>query len=258
MQLGIFKNEEAVADAAADILTTSFQRNIKKVLGVATGSTPLPLYERLRAMHRDGTFSLDDFQAFALDEYVGISPDHPQAYRNVLRTELVGDDKTGLREENLFTPNGQADDPQAAAKEYDERINEVGGVTLQILGVGTDGHIGFNEPGVSLMSHTHVDTLAQSTRRDNARFFDNDLDQVPTRCLTQGLGTIMEAQNILLIATGEAKADAVKQLMEGAVSTNWPVTILQMHNHAWAVVDEAAASKLEHPDIYRNRWEQLV
>ena len=194
-------------------------------------------------------------KAFALDEYVGIDPEHPERYRNVLRAELVGDDKTGLRDEDLNTPDGNAADPAVAALEYDAAIKASGGVELQILGIGADGHIGFNEPGISLVSRTHVDALTRQTREDNARFFDGDLDKVPAACVTQGLGTIMDARCVLLIATGSGKVDAVRELIEGGISAHWPATILQMHPAAYILVDEAAAADLKLADFYKDRWD---
>lgn len=255
MEVGIFATESEVADAAAEHLFAVLAAADNKVLGVATGSTPLPLYQRMRAAHAEGKFSLEDFKAFALDEYVGIDPEHPERYRNVLRTELVGDDKTGLKDENLFTPEGNAPDPAVAADEYDAKIKEHGPIALQILGIGADGHIGFNEPGISLVCRTHTDVLTEQTRKDNMRFFDNDIEKVPAGCVTQGLGTIMDATEVLLIATGANKADAVKELVEGGVSALWPASILQMHPKATVLVDEAAAAKLKLTDFYRGRWE---
>lgn len=254
MQIGVFTDEQAVAEVAAQCLIESLRQADNQVLGVATGSTPLPLYERLRAAHREGSFSLSNFKAVALDEYVGIDPEHPERYRNVLRTELVGEKKTGLSDQNLFTPEGNAADPESAAAKYDALIREHGPIAVQILGIGADGHIGFNEPGVSLVSRTHVDTLTAQTRQDNMRFFDSDITKVPTKCITQGLGTIMEAQQVLLIATGSNKARAVKELVEGAVSSRWPATVLQLHPDAIVLVDEAAAAQLELADFYRERW----
>ena len=236
-------------------MITAMNTASRKVLGVATGSTPLPLYERLRAAHAAGEFTLEDAQAFALDEYVGIDPDHEQRYRNVLRTELVGAQSTGLTDENLHTPDGNAADLEAAAREYDAAIEQAGGVELQILGIGADGHIGFNEPGISLVSRTHVDALTAKTRSDNARFFDDDISHVPSKCITQGLGTIMQARQVLLIATGANKAAAVRELVEGAVSAHWPATILQMHPQAIVLVDEEAAAELKLKDFYQERWE---
>ncbi|MGV9184034.1 glucosamine-6-phosphate deaminase [Arcanobacterium canis] len=254
MQVGIFSTQEAAADYAAEHIIRVVNSASDPVLGVATGSTPLALYERLRAAHAAGTFSLKGKRAIALDEYVGIADDHPERYRNVLRTELVGEEKTGLADELLFTPDSSSSDPVQAAAEYDAKIRELGGATIQILGIGTDGHIAFNEPGGSLVSRTHVDVLTAQTRMDNARFFDNDLDKVPTESISQGLGTIMEAKEIILLAFGENKARAVKELVEGAVSAKWPATILQMHAKVTVLVDEAAASQLELTDFYTERW----
>lgn len=254
MEIGIFKDEQAVADVAAEYLINVMNTTDHKVLGVATGGTPLPLYERMRAAHAQGTFTLEDAQAFALDEYVGIDPDHPERYRNVLRTQLVGEDKTGLTDEALHTPDANAEDPHKAADEYDASIKEACGIRLQILGIGADGHIGFNEPGISLVSRTHVDSLTAKTREDNARFFDDDLAKVPSKCVTQGLGTIMDAEEVILLATGANKADAVRELVEGGISAKWPASILQMHPHAVVLVDEAAGSKLELADFYKERW----
>ncbi|MDP9800524.1 glucosamine-6-phosphate deaminase [Arcanobacterium wilhelmae] len=254
MQVGIFQTQEAAADYAAAHIIDVVGGATDPVLGVATGSTPLKLYERLRAAHAAGTFTLAGKKAIALDEYVGIADDHPERYRNVLRTELVGEDKTGLTDELLFTPDSSAPDPQAAAARYDEQIRALGGATIQILGIGSDGHIAFNEPGGSLVSRTHVDVLTAQTRTDNARFFDGDLAKVPTESISQGLGTIMEAKEIILLAFGEGKARAVKELVEGAVSAKWPATVLQMHPKVTVLVDEAAASQLELADFYTERW----
>lgn len=254
MHIGIFANEQEVADAAAKHLFQVLDNSENKTLGVATGSTPLPLYERMRQAHARGEFSLENFHAYALDEYVGIDPAHPERYRNVLRTELVGAENSGLLDENLHTPDGNAADPVVAADQYEAEIKASGGVSLQILGIGADGHIGFNEPGISLASRTHVDALTKQTREDNMRFFDNDISQVPTKCITQGLATIMDAHEILLIATGVNKAAAVQELVEGGISAHWPATILQMHPRVTVIVDEAAASELKLRDFYQERW----
>lgn len=255
MRVGIYSDEAAVGKAAAEHLIAVMNEARPKVLGVATGSSPQPMYAELRKAHAEGRFTLADAKAFALDEYVGIAPDHPERYRNFLVNELVGDERTGLADENLNVPDGQADDLDAAAAAYDQAIKDGGPVALQILGIGADGHIGFNEPGVSLVCRTHWDQLAEQTIRDNARFFDGDMSKVPTRCVTQGLGTIMEAKEVLLVATGENKADAVRELVEGAISARWPATILQMHPEVTVFLDEAAASKLELTDLYKERWD---
>ena len=151
-------------------------------------------------------------------------------------------------------PDGLAADIPAACAEYETAIRDAGGVDLQILGIGTDGHIAFNEPGSSLGSRTRIKTLTRQTRMDNARFFGDDVDAVPTHCLTQGLATIMEARHLILVATGRRKAEAVHQLVEGPISALWPATILQLHPHATVLLDEAAARRLQLVDYYRETY----
>ncbi len=151
-------------------------------------------------------------------------------------------------------PDGDADDLPAACRAYERLLADAGGVDLQVLGVGTDGHVAFNEPGSSLASRTRVKTLTAQTRADNARFFGGDVDAVPRHVLTQGLGTILEARHLVLLASGPAKAEAVRQLVEGPVSARWPATVLQHHPHVSVLVDEAAASGLELADYYRQTW----
>lgn len=261
MKVGVFTDEAAVAKAAAAYLMETMDAATVCNLGVATGSTPLPLYAELRAAHADGKFSLAKAKAFALDEYIGLEFGHSESYRKVLQNELVGADKVGLADENLFTPNGNVDVPvgaREAADAYDALIRDNGGVHLQILGIGSNGHIGFNEPGISLSSRTHVDALARQTREDNARFFDGDLGKVPEMCITQGLGTILEAEHIMLIATGAAKAHAIAQAVEGPISSACPASILQMHPSVRVYVDEAAAANLSGRDMHAVRWEVLA
>lgn len=255
MHIGIFPTAAEVADAAAELIITAHRRP-NFVFGVATGGTPLPLYERLRAAHAAGRFDLSEARAFALDEYVGIAADHPERYRNFLVEHLITTDGgTGLEEKNLHTPDGLAEDPHQAAADYDQAIRDAGGVDVQILGIGSDGHIGFNEPGGALSSRTNVGVLAATTREDNARFFEGDLTKVPTQCITQGLGTIMEARELVLLATGAAKARAVAHLIEGSISARWPATIVQTHPCAHVLVDEEAAAELELADFYRAQWQ---
>lgn len=254
MKVGIFPNAEALAEVGAQYIIDCLKTAEDPVLGLATGSTPRPIYQQLRNAHRDGVFSLRGVRACSLDEYVGIPDTHPESYCNELRGALVGEDRAGLLEENLNTPNAMAPDPNAEAARYENVVVDAN-VTLQILGIGVNGHIGFNEPGVSLASRTHVDTLTPQTRSDNARFFDGDLDAVPKLCITQGLGTIMHAERILLVATGGNKAMAIHQLVEGGVSARWPATFLQNHPDVVVLVDEDAATQLELKQFYRDRWE---
>lgn len=248
MRVIIVPTREALGELAGKLLIARIAANPRIVLGVATGSTPEPLYAQLRKAYDDGTISLEQAHAFALDEYVGLAEDHPEGYRNVLRRELVG--STGLKEENLHTPNGHSDDPRAAAEEYEAAIAAFGGVDVQILGIGANGHIGFNEPYGSLNSRTRMAALTEKTRADNARFFDNSIDNVPTHCLTQGLGTIATSKSALLLANGKNKAEAVAALVQGPVTAQWPASVLQFHEDVTVIVDEDAASLLEMSDLF--------
>lgn len=218
------------------------------VLGVATGSSPVALYDELVRLADAGKLDLGRASAFALDEYVGLPPGHPESYAEVVRSTVT--EPLGLDAGRVHTPDGFADDIAEAARTYEQMIVDAGGVDVQILGIGSNGHIGFNEPTSSLASRTRIKTLAPSTRRDNARFFDTP-EQVPTHCLTQGLGTIMDARAVVLVAQGAGKADAVAAMVEGPITAMVPGSILQMHPHATVVVDEAAAAGLKLAEYYR-------
>jgi glucosamine-6-phosphate deaminase len=216
------------------------------VLGFATGSTPLPVYEALVPRLRG--VDVSRVRGFALDEYVGIAAGHPESYRAVIEREVV--DPLGLDPALIRVPDGSLEGIEHAGADYEHAIRAAGGVELQILGIGTDGHIGFNEPGSSFASLTRVKTLTQQTREDNARFFDS-IDDVPMHCITQGLGTILRARHLVLLAFGEGKAEAVAGAVEGPVTASLPGSAVQLHPHATVVVDEAAASRLRLADYYR-------
>lgn len=222
------------------------------VLGLATGSSPLGIYDELARRHAEGRVSFARARAFMLDEYVGLPADHPERYRNVIEKEIAS--RVDFAPSAVQGPDGLAEDLVAACARYEAAIAEAGGVDLQILGIGSDGHVGFNEPGSSLASRTRIKTLTEQTRSDNARFFGGDVDQVPRHCLTQGLATIMSARHIVLIATGRAKAEAIHQLVEGPVSAMWPATILQHHPHVSVLVDPAAAGRLQLADFFRSAY----
>lgn len=226
----------------------------KVVLGVATGSSPVQTFAELARLSRDGELDLSEASAFALDEYVGIAPGHPQSYHEIIRTTVT--EPMGLDPARVHVPNGFADDLAAACLDYEAAIVAAGGVDIQFLGVGTNGHIGFNEPTSSLTSRTRIKTLAERTRQDNARFFDS-IDQVPRHCLTQGLGTIMDARNVILVATGATKAHAIAQVVEGPITAMFPGSVLQLHQHATIVVDEAAAAELQLADYFRQTYANL-
>lgn len=215
------------------------------VLGLATGSTPLPVYEALRT--RIAGLDVSRVRGFALDEYVGIDPAHPESYRSVITREVV--EPLGLNPDLIHTPNGSLETIEHAGADYEAAIAAAGGVDLQILGIGTSGHIGFNEPGSSFASRTRVKTLIEQTRADNARFFDS-VDDVPMHCITQGLGTILDARHLFLLAFGEGKAHAVAGAVEGPVTSSLPGSAIQLHPHVTVVVDEAAASQLQNADYY--------
>lgn len=215
------------------------------VLGLATGSSPLPVYAELLRRQRNAEVSFDGVRGFTLDEYIGLPRRHPQSYHSVIRRELT--DPAGFPVDG---PDGEAGDIPAEAARYEAAIAEAGGIDVQLLGIGTDGHIGFNEPGSSLASRTRVKTLTPQTRADNARFFASP-DEVPVHVLTQGLGTILEARHLVMIATGAGKADAVAAAVEGPVSASCPASVLQLHPHVTVVVDEEAAARLVHADYYR-------
>lgn len=248
----IITDAPGIARIGADAYTSLLARTPEAVIGLATGSSPLAIYDELVARHERGEVSFAGARAFTLDEYVGLDADHPQRYRNVIATELT--DRIDIDPAAVHSPDGLAADIPAACLAYEQAIVDAGGIDLQILGIGTDGHIAFNEPGSSLASRTRIKTLTAQTRLDNARFFGDDPQGVPQHCLTQGLATIMDARHLLLVATGRAKSEAIHHLVEGAVSAMWPATILQHHPHVTVLVDAGAASRLALSDYYRETY----
>jgi glucosamine-6-phosphate deaminase len=248
MEVVISTTRDEAGKLAADAIEELIRRRPAAVLGVATGSSPLLIYDELGRRVAEGSLSLSEARAFMLDEYVGLPEDHPQRYLSVIRDEFVA--KVDIEPAQVSGPDGLAPDLVAACEAYERAILEAGGIDLQILGIGTDGHIAFNEPGSSLASRTRIKTLTSQTRRDNARFFGGDVDAVPRHCLTQGIGTILEARHIVLVASGRGKAEAVHQLVEGSVSAMWPATALQLHPHVTVLLDTAAASRLQLASYY--------
>ncbi|WP_194784914.1 glucosamine-6-phosphate deaminase [Actinomyces haliotis] len=246
MEIVVLDSPEQIAQRAADLIEGVLAERPDAVLGTATGSSPLPLYEELARRCSSGRLSLARVTAFMLDEYVGLPDDHSERYHAFMERHLQT--VTDLPAESLHGPEApagaDADALEVACRRYEDAMAAAGYCDLQILGIGSDGHIGFNEPGGPLDSRTHVGVLAESTRRDNARFFEGDVDAVPTRCLTQGLATIMEARRLVLIATGEGKASAVAAMVDGPVSEDLPASVLQQHDDALILLDPAAASGL--------------
>lgn len=244
--------QRQLAELAAHAIELLVKERPESVIGLATGSSPLAVYDELVRLHQEEDLDFSQVRAFMLDEYVGLPLDHPERYRNVIETEIAS--RVNFSPGAVCGPDGNAEDLSEACLAYEQAILDAGGVDLQILGIGTDGHVAFNEPGSSLASRTRVKTLTRQTRQDNARFFDGDVDQVPQHCLTQGLATIMSARHLVLLAQGRGKAEAVHQLVEGAVSALWPATVLQLHPHVTVLVDEAAASRLQLADYYRETY----
>ncbi len=237
--------QEASLEAAA-LIARQLRVKPESVLGLATGSTPLRLYERLCAMAEAGAIDPSQATAFNLDEYVGLPGTHPQSYAAFMQAHLFERFKVA----RWHIPNGMSADIARHCAQYEEAIREAGGIDLQLLGLGSDGHIGFNEPGSSLASRTRLKTLTARTVADNALHFASP-EEVPRHVITMGVGTILDAQACLVLAFGEQKARAVAAMAEGPVSASCPASALQMHPVCTLIVDEPAAALLERRDYYR-------
>lgn len=248
MEIVILPSADVIGKVGADIFERTVRENAHPVLGLATGSSPLPVYTELIRRHREEGLSFAAAEAFCLDEYIGLPVGHPESYHQFIRRVFTS--HLDIADTAVHSPDGAADDIPAASRAYDEAIRSAGGVDLQILGIGTNGHLAFNEPGSSLASRTRIVTLTEQTRSDNARFFDS-IDDVPRHALTQGLGTVMEARHLLIVATGAGKAAAVAAAAEGPVAASCPGSIAQMHPHVTLLVDEDAAADLANAEHYR-------
>ena len=241
MLVDIVSDYEALSDLAADKVAGLIKSNPKAVIGFATGSTPLGLYQRLVKMHQNDGLDFSGITTFNLDEYIGLPADHLQSYAFFMDRHLFS--HINVTREQVHLPDGMSDDIDGHCAWYEEQIEKAGGLDLQILGIGANGHLAFNEPGSSLGSRTRIKTLTADTVRNNARFFDT-ADQVPKYAITMGVGTIMEARKLLLLASGTGKAGAIQSTLEGPVTAMIPATIVQLHRDAHTVIDEPAASKL--------------
>ncbi|MCP8899210.1 glucosamine-6-phosphate deaminase [Gilvimarinus xylanilyticus] len=249
MKVVILENAAQVATYGAGLFQRQLQSKPDSVLGLATGSTPVALYNELIALNRDGEISFQHSRTFNLDEYLGLAGDHPQSYRYFMNDKLFN--HVDIDKANTQVPPGNADDPLAACAEYEQDIAQAGGIDIQLLGIGRNGHIGFNEPSSSLASRTRVKTLTQATIDDNARFFKADEYQ-PHLSITMGIGTILESRQVVLLATGAAKAAAIKATVEGPVSAACPASALQLHRDAVLIIDEAAAAELDDPEFFKH------
>ena len=249
MQVIIFDDAQQVASNAADWVAELINKKTSPVLGLATGSTPISLYKQLVNKYNAGQLSFKNTSSFNLDEYLGIDANNVQSYRHFMNENLFN--HVDIDKSKTFLPAcSQGENPREQGLAYEEKIKEFGGIDLQILGIGANGHIGFNEPTSSLASRTRIKTLTQQTLSDNSRLFDADEFQ-PTLAMTMGIATILDARYVLLMATGENKAKAVKDMVAGPLSAMCPASALQMHENAIVLLDKAAASQLEDQEYYQ-------
>jgi glucosamine-6-phosphate deaminase len=248
MEVIIKADAHAAARLAARKISSLVREKPEAVLGLATGRTPVETYERLVEWHRTEGLDFSRVTTFNLDEYVGLDPKHPASYHAYMDVALFS--KINLDPARIHLPDGRSADIPKTCREYEDQIRAAGGIDLQILGIGSDGHLGFNEPSSSLSSRTRIKTLTDRTRKDNAAFFGGEA-HVPRHVITMGLGTIMDARVCLLLAFGRNKAAAVAQAVEGPITAMVPASILQMHPSAVVIIDDQAATELKRADYYR-------
>jgi glucosamine-6-phosphate deaminase len=247
MQVVICATYNELGKAAAQIVARTLNSKPNAVLGLPTGSTPLALYKELVRMHREEGLDFSQVTTFNLDEYVGLPTNHPQSYHYFMNENLFN--HINIARPNIYIPSGTTDNYEAFCRWYEQRIVDCGGIDLQVLGIGADGHIAFNEPASSLGSRTRIKTLTRETIEDNARFFDRPED-VPIYAITMGVGTILEARRIMLLASGEQKADAVAAAIEGPVTSMCTASALQLHEDTIFFLDREAASRLKMREYY--------
>lgn len=242
MKLIVVDNYEKMSKIAAYEFAKIIKEKPDAVLGLATGGSPVGMYKELIRMYENKELDFSKVTTVNLDEYIGLNPEHEQSYRNFMNKNLFNHINVNM--ERTFIPNGLAKDLEVECKEYDKKIMELGGIDIQLLGVGNNGHIAFNEPDDELYSETHIISLTKNTIKANARFFDN-INDVPKRAITMGVGGIMKAKKIILIASGSSKAEAIKGLLSGKVTTENPASMLQMHRDVIVIVDKEAAKLIK-------------
>ena len=247
MEIIITPDYEAMSKTSASIIAGEIKRKHDLALGLATGDSPIGTYRELARLHKEEGLDFSKVTTFNLDEYLGLPPLHKNSYNYFMWENLFRHINASAHQ--VFVPQGNTDDPEEFSEWYEQQIKAAGGIDLQILGIGRDGHIGFNEPGSSFASRTRVKGLYEQTIKDNARFFDKEED-VPRFAITMGVGTIMEAKKILLIASGEGKAEVCQQFIEGPVTSQITASALQLHSYVIVVLDEEAASKLKRKEYY--------
>jgi glucosamine-6-phosphate deaminase len=242
VKIQVFETPADVARAVGQRVADALAACPSLVLGLPTGRTPIATYAELRRLHRHGAAGFSQAATFNLDEFAGVAPSHPGSFRAFMEQHLFS--AVDLAPERIHFLDGAARDLDAECERYEAEIAAAGGLGLQLLGIGANGHIGFNEPGAELVARTHRVTLADSTRRDNAALFGGDPAQVPREALSMGVGTILKAAEIVLIATGERKAQCIEQAVNGPVTTRLPASFLQLHPRVELYLDRPAASKL--------------
>jgi|SRR5690625_1752593 len=236
------KDYQEMSERAGELLIDKVNKNKKTVLSLATGSTPEGMYAYIIEKYKEGAVSFADVQTFNLDEYVGLDENDSNSYTYYMKNLLFN--HIDLQHENAHLPNGTAKNLKEECQVYEQKMEQAGKVDLQVLGIGLNGHIGFNEPGTSFESKTHIVDLDESTRQANARFFKS-LDNVPTQAITMGIETIMNSKEILMLISGEKKAETVAKLLEGKVTETFPASILHRHPNATIIVDQAAYAKVK-------------
>ncbi|PRY22176.1 glucosamine-6-phosphate deaminase [Aliiruegeria haliotis] len=248
MKVLIHNSAELAQQAVADILSNRIAASPASVLGLATGGTMEAVYDRLILALSESGVPVEEVKTFNLDEYWGLAPDHPATYRSYMNSRLFG--RAGFPVGRTFLPASDAADPVAESAAYEAKIRDAGGIDLQLLGIGQNGHIGFNEPTSSLASRTRLKTLTESTRMANQQYFDGQ-EATPKYAITMGIGTILDARDCLLLATGSNKADAVRKMIEGPLGAHCPASALQLHPKATVVLDAAAATDLTLREYYQ-------
>ena len=239
MQRFIFKTYDKMSKEAADIIIKEVNKKPNTILGLATGSTPVGMYNELVQAYKKGSVDFSKLITFNLDEYYKISKENEQSYHYYMYHHLFS--HINVKEQNVHIPNGNVDDVDAECKQYNDLIQQCGGIDLQVLGIGSNGHIGFNEPATVLNANTHLTALKQTTIADNARFFEND-EQVPKHAITMGLGSILKAKKILLLINGKNKAEIAKKIFEQKITTSIPASLVQLHPDVTVLMDEEAAT----------------
>ncbi|MBQ2967078.1 MAG: glucosamine-6-phosphate deaminase [Clostridia bacterium] len=237
MQLILCDNYADMSEKCAEIFAEQIRTKKNSVLGLATGSTPIVVYEKLAELYKKGELDFSEITTFNLDEYYPLAPDNDQSYHYFMNEHLFS--KVNIKPENTNIIDGLADDPNAECKAFEEKIASTDGIDLQLLGVGVNGHIGFNEPDDALIADTHITDLTQSTIEANARFF-NDISEVPTKALTMGIASILKSKKIVILASGKSKHEAVKAMLNEKITTATPATMLKVHPDVILICDKEA------------------